>query len=116
MKTLTADEIVQAKGYPEETIDIPEWGGSVTVRSLSMGARSDIAEKAFTGEGDKRKVDNFKFAILSVKHGLIVPKLTDEQADKLADKGPEVIERLLAAIWKLSNLSPESAKNELPQE
>lgn len=111
---LTVDELLAAKDYKEEVLKIPEWGGSVKIRTLSLAARYAINEAAFVESG-KRKVDAVKFVAHTLKHGIVEPRLSEEQALKLVDKNGAVVEKVSGAIWRISGLSDEEAKKGLPR-
>jgi len=111
MKQLTANEVLEAKDFKTETVDVPEWGGCVIVRTLSMGARYHISEASIKDDGKMRHIDNARFAILTFHYGLVDPKVSIEQAEKFMDKSSAAIERVLAAIWRVSGIGEAELKN-----
>lgn len=115
METLTAEQLLAAKDFVEEHVDVPEWGGCVKVRTLSMGARYRIAEGSATLKGREQRVDSVRLAVLTLLHGIVDPKLTEEQAILLAEKNASAVERVIQAIWRASALDTETAKNESPR-
>ena len=58
MPTLTADQILAADDLGLLEIAVPEWGGSVFVRVMSVGER-DSYEKLWMGKKESG-VDNFR--------------------------------------------------------
>jgi len=105
---LTIEAIQTAKDYKEADVEVPEWGGVVKVRTLSMAARYEISEQSMKGG----VVDNMKFAAGSLAHGVVDPKMTYAQTLELLSKhSPEPIQRIVDAVWKLSGLTEEVAKN-----
>lgn len=115
MEMLTVDQILGAKDFIEEILEVPEWGGRVKVKTLSMGARYDIAEKSVAGSGQNRRVDSTQLALLTVLHGVVEPKFSAETVLKLAEKNASAVEKIVAAVWRVSSVEPETIKNGLPQ-
>ena len=112
---LTLDAIKTAKDYREQELDIPEWSGSIKIRTLSMGARYDIAEFSLVQKGKERVVDNKLFAIATLCHGVVDPKINEQQAAEIIEqRSPESIQRILDGIWKISDLTESEIKNGLP--
>lgn len=109
-QTLTAEAILGAKDFKEMLVEMPEWGGAVKVRTLSMGARYEISANARDAKGAR---DNTAMAISTLVHGVVEPKLTREQAQQIvATKPLETVDKVLDAVWRLSGiLEGEAAKN-----
>lgn len=105
---LTAEAIGAAKDYEEAVVAVPEWGGEVRVRTLSMGARYEINTRSVSNG----KMDNAKFAAATIEFGVVEPKLTKEQAEKIvAERAHDPINRLIGRIWELSGIKEQAAKN-----
>lgn len=105
-KQLTADAILQARDFVEKEVDVPEWGGVVRVRSLSMGARYEINDRAVRTGGKDQKIDNLAFAACTLEFGLVEPKLTRTQAEQAVKyRASEPINRICAAVWEISGLA-----------
>jgi hypothetical protein len=104
---LTADQLLAAKAYKTQTLEA--FGGKVVVRTLPMGGRIALRTHAMVAPG---KLDDMKFAAVTLQFGLESPRLTMEQAEKLlAEQPAEVVEPVIAAIWKLSGMEEAAAKN-----
>lgn len=107
---LTAEQLLAAKGYKTETLEA--FGGKVVVRTMPMGGRLAMRAHALVREGDKVRLDDAKFAAVTLQFGLAQPKLTLAQAEQLvADQPQEALQPVLEAIWRLSALTEEQAKN-----
>jgi hypothetical protein len=50
MKSLTKDEILEAADLSTKAVDVPEWGGSVNVRTMT-GADRDAFENTLVEVG-----------------------------------------------------------------
>lgn len=51
MKMLTKDQILAAHDLETKVVDVPAWGGSVTVSELSANSRAAWEELAFDDDG-----------------------------------------------------------------
>ena len=109
---LTVEQIHGAKDFKESVVEVPEWGGPVRIRTLSMAARYEITEKSMRVTAGGREDDNTKFAAATLHLGVIEPKLTYEDAQKIiAAHSFEPIQKLVDEIWKISGMKEDSAKN-----
>ncbi len=113
-KPLTFDDIEAAKDFLEREVEVPEWCGHVTVRTLSMGGRHAINTGSIVGEGKTRRLDHNKFLALTLMYGIKAPKLTEAQADAMLAKSATAVQPIVDAIWEVSKLTTETAKNALP--
>lgn len=101
-KILTLDDIRSASDLGEKTIDVPEWGGSVRVRGLTMEEARDIQRKA-TVDGE---IDEARVVMLTVATGLIEPALDESEMYALNQKKAGVVLRLCIAVNSLTGASP----------
>jgi len=72
---LSRDEILRCSALPSEELSVPEWGGSVRVRSLTAGER-DVFEIEMKDARSHGQVPN-------VPAALAVKVLTDEAGKRL---------------------------------
>lgn len=97
---LSADAILANDDLQESVMDIPEWGGKIRVRGLSV---HDVNESnrlsLVAGEVDPEKV-----TCMTVVFGCVEPKFTPEQAGALARKSASVLNRIGAEIFRLSGV------------
>jgi hypothetical protein len=63
MATLSKNQILAAKDEVVKTISVPEWGGEVCIRAMSVGER-DRYENEFIRNKDKG-VENFRTKFLA---------------------------------------------------
>lgn len=105
---LKLDEIKTAKDFREEVVSVPEWGGEVRVRTLSMGARYEISTISEKAGG----VDTLKFAASTMAHGVSDPVMTYDQAlEVIKTRAPEPIQRIIDAVWAVSGIAEATIKN-----
>jgi hypothetical protein len=109
IKFLTVEDILNAKDLREKVIEVPEWGGSLTIRELTAGDRDwlqasmlnklddDEAVVIETDEGQKIKITGFqtKVVALSVVDAESKRRLfSNEQISDLAQKSGVVLSRI----------------------
>jgi len=114
-KLLTKDEILAADDRNTEVVDVPEWGGAVTVRALS-GTERDRYEGSMVRyrRTEKGTVEIEAVETENVRARLVSMSVVGEDgarlfgdADVLAlgDKSAAALERVFTAAQRLSNLS-----------
>lgn len=97
---LTADALLGAQDREEKIVEMPEWGGSVKIAALSLGAFQDAQERA-TVNGE---VDEKRMAVELIVAGMIDPKLDDNAAAQLRDKSIGSLTKLMLEIATLSKV------------
>ena len=110
MNKLTKDQILSAQDVVIETIDVPEWGGSVNVRSITAAERGQIEAAAATfkethGKGDFAKTFTLKFAALALCDERGARLFKDEEVSALAQKNASVISRIAEVAQRLSGFT-----------
>jgi hypothetical protein len=104
MARLTREEILQVKDLREEEIEIPEWGGSIVVRSLSGNARQKLVMNCMDKAG---KMDIQKLYPMLLIAGCVEPQFTKADTDGLNEKSAAALEKAGKAIMKLSGMALE---------
>lgn len=100
MTQLTVEQIIAAQDLGEEIVEMPEWGGTVTIRGLGYGEWVDLREAATVGgQQDERQMARLLFAA-----ALVSPVVTAEQAELLVDKSSAAVTRLVEAIVTMSHI------------
>jgi hypothetical protein len=103
---LTLEQIQEVDDRPEKVVEMPEWGGNVRIKALSVDGVTEATDRArVNGE-----VDDMKAAMNMVIAGVIEPKLTPESAALLTGKSAAAVTRLVNEISKLSGISADDAK------
>jgi hypothetical protein len=106
---LNRSQILEATDLGFEEMEVPEWGGSVRVRTMT-GAERD----AFESEIYEMKGESVKFNRENFRARLLVRTIADEKNDRLfsdADiavlgkKSARVLDRLFAIAQKLNGIS-----------
>jgi len=109
---LTRDSILQADDLPKESVDVPEWGGQVWVRTLS-GTERDAFEQSMVNKKNKPNMDNVRarFAVLTIcdEAGDRLFKAAD--ADELGKKSAAALDRVFAVAQRLNGFSDQDQKD-----
>jgi hypothetical protein len=91
---LTPDAILEADDRPTADVEVPEWGGHVRVRALSLESYLDLKEQA--GDDERQLTRMMLHEALVGEDG--EPMLTLEQAGALLDKSATAIGKVMQAI------------------
>ncbi len=101
MGILTRDAILNAQDLAEEVVPVPEWGGAVKVRGLSLSARVHILEMTNQSGGN---VNVARAETLTFVMGVVEPSFTEGDCDALRAKSNAAITRVNRAIMRLSGI------------
>lgn len=119
MALLTRDQILSAADLKRETLDVPEWGGEVIVRSLT-GAERDAFEDSVVKQRGKTRELNLRNARARLVSLSLIDEsgsrlFSDGDVEALGRKSAAALDRVFAAAQRLSGLTEndidELAKN-----
>lgn len=102
MGILNRDLILNANDLPREEVQVPEWGGSVFVRTMT-GSERDRFEHAWR-ENPGRDVRG-RIAALTICDEAGKPMFTEADATRLGVKSSAALDRILAVSMRLSGLT-----------
>jgi hypothetical protein len=111
MGTLTRQAILAASDLTSEEVAVPEWGGTVTVRTLTGTERNAFAASLVGPDG---KVDARRY-----NHRLVAASMVDEtgaplfaldEVDMLAAKSGPALERVFAVAERLNGASQQAVE------
>ena len=109
MTLLSKTEILTANDLQTEDVEVPEWGGSVRVRSFTGRERDAFEASMVRGDGRDRRVDltNMRARLvgLTVIDETGQRLFTDEEVDLLGAKSGAALDRVFAIAQKLNGLS-----------
>ena len=117
---LTKDQILEADDLRTETVDVPEWGGSVLVRTMSGTDRDAFEASMITLSPDGTRKPNMtnmraKLVALTVVDDAANRLFDASDVDRLALKSASALERVFAAAQRINALGvdaqDEIAKN-----
>lgn len=110
---LTKNQILEADDLRTETVDVPEWGGSVLVRTMSGTDRDAFEASMITIASDGSRKPN----MTNMRAKLVALTVVDEagnllfdvsDVDRLARKSAAALERVFAAAQRINGLGVEA--------
>jgi len=111
MSLLTKKDILEAKDFKEETVNVPEWGGEVKLRGLTASER-DAFEHALFEQADS---PGMKVVRSSLCARCIIDEkgkrlFTDADIKALGEKSAIALNRVFKVAQKLSGLREEDVE------
>lgn len=108
--TLTADQILAADDLGLKEVAVPEWGGSVYIRVMSVGERDEY-ERMWIGKKETG-VENFRTQylarVLCDEKGKLL--FTKQQTEALAGKSGAAMGRLFDEAMKHNRMTEEDVE------
>lgn len=108
MSSLTRDAILAALDLPTETVDVPEWGGSVVVRGLNGTDRDAFEAEMFQSKGKDTELNR-----VNLRSRLLVRTVvgedgkrlfTDTDIAPLGAKSAVALDRVFGVSMRLSGI------------
>lgn len=100
MGRLTREQLLGAADLQEETVRVPEWGGDVLVRGLSLAAYQEVQQAATV----KGEVDGDRLTVHLLMAGIVDPRLTPDDFEQLRGKSMSPLNRIAGVVMRLSGL------------
>lgn len=109
MALLTKEQILRVKDIETRTVNVPEWGGDVLVRSLSATERDYFESKLVDQSGGKVRAN-----LQNIKARLASMAIVDEEGNRvfseqeiaiLGTKSAAALNRISEAITDMSGIS-----------
>jgi len=106
---LTKEQILKANDLPTETVPVPEWGGSVNVRTMT-GREKDVLTSRYISakEGDRPSVPfgvNLAATCICDEKGNRL--FTDAEIEVLGGKSAAALDRVNEVAGRLNRLTKE---------
>lgn len=104
---LSQEEILAADDVVYDDVQVPEWGGVVRVRSLTVGESVSITDMSRVS-GDKKnplKVDTRRAMFLTFQKGVVNPPIDANVLERLMNKNSGVVLRVVTRINELSGVT-----------
>ena len=104
--SLSKDAILKADDLPRELVQVPEWGGTVWVRTMT-GAERDAFEASVAASADTPNLTNIRarLAVLCVVDDKGKRLFADADAEALGGKSAAALSRVFEAGQKLNGLT-----------
>ena len=106
MAILTTEALLAASDLPEQTVEVPEWGGSVRLRALTVGQLQDVRKRSTV----KGEIDGELMDIHFLLEAMVEPRLGLDQVGALTAKNNAVVSRLVREAVILSNAGPNAVE------
>lgn len=111
MKILTKDEILQADDIRKEEVEVPEWGGSVWVKTMSGSERDRFEASIISAKGERNLVNlRAKIVAMSVIDESGKRLFTFEDALELGKKSARALDRVFSVAQRLSGFTPQDVE------
>ena len=111
MDLLDRAAILAAKDFTVKTVQTPEWGGSIAIKSFDGATRSELIKPAKDGGGVPDDwMEQIIVASACDKDGN--PLFTPEDLPALRKKNAVVLERIFTAAIELNGLSSDTVEKE----
>lgn len=114
-KLLTKEDILKAEDRKTIKVEVKEWGGVITMRSLSGSERDSFEASVVQGVGRDTRMN-----MINLRAKLVALCVVDDKGERLFKKQDEVVElgkkngkvldRLFRKAQGLSGLSDEAVK------
>lgn len=109
MGFLSRQQIIDADDVEYDTVECPEWGGTVRLRSIRGTQRDAYEQSVITGSGADRKMNlrnaRAKLIVLCAVDETGRPLFTAEDVTELGKKNAAPLDRLFDACRKLAGMS-----------
>lgn len=114
--TLTRNQILQSEDLPRELVEVPEWGGSVWVKSLT-GKERDALEAVVANIGEDGKAHT---NLVNLRARLGSLTMTDEKGKRLftdgdvkglGEKSAAALDRVFSVAQRLAKLTDKDVKS-----
>lgn len=108
-KLLSQKDILDVEDLETQTIDIPEWGGVVRLKTMTGSERDSYEASLFNGDGKKQKMDLRNVRAKLVGRVLIddngVRLFSDSQIAILGNKSAAALDKIFAVAQKMNGFS-----------
>ena len=101
-KKLSIQDLLAIPDASDETLDVEIPGyGTITIQALSLSKHREMREESFKGD----KFDEARWYTLLLKHGIVEPELSFDDAAAMAKKRVGLVDDILASILQISGLT-----------
>lgn len=112
MGYLTRDEILKADDLPTREVQVPEWGGTVLVRTIEGWERDEFETSIAGVERAGIEPDHENIRARMVSLAVIDEKrqrlFSEDDVHQLGRKSPKALDRVYEAAIDLAGMKPDS--------
>jgi hypothetical protein len=106
IRILTAEDLAQVLDRHEQVLEVPEWGGAIKLKAMSLTQRDEMMAKVTDNKRVDGQVDGAKMVRYLCLYGVSEPKLTEEI---ISTKSWTVIDRIAQAVMRLNGMDQGAA-------
>jgi hypothetical protein len=106
-RVLTLEDIEQVQDVTERTVPVPQWNGSVVVRSITKRQMREIKRNSRDKDGELQEELVEKQVFIA---GLVDPAVDDDAYEKLLDKSSAAVDTITKAILDQSHLTEDKVE------
>lgn len=103
MNILSAEQILQVQDLKIEKLDLPEWGGTICLRTMRSVDR-DQFEMLMTDRGPKKNV-RAKLASMTICDEAGTLMFSEKQVDSLGNKSAKALQKIFTKALEMNNFS-----------
>lgn len=103
---LSREAVLTADDLPTEWVEVPEWGGSLQIRALTVREVENIMRLSTNKKG---AVNTTQSSLLMFVRAVVEPKFTDMDIDDLKGKSALVF-RIVKDINRLSGITDDAVE------
>jgi hypothetical protein len=99
-RILSLEQIMESDDITEKPVEIPQWGGSVIVRSLSHRVMREIKRSIADRQSveSEEDIDEDELEKWIFIKGMVEPVISEDQYEQLLDKSTGAIQKILSEI------------------
>ena len=103
MAILTKEDVLNAPDIREKVVEVPEWGGSVKVKTFTRAQHQVMRERAvIDGVFSKNRYEMLMFV-----EGVVEPKFTESDVEAILQKSSTAVGRVMEEILSVIGAGPE---------
>jgi hypothetical protein len=108
------DRIIAADDIGKELVEVPEWGVSVEVRTISTGMRSKMLKSAQTKDGEVDLDRLYPMLLIATVFDpeLDEPVFSEDDYNLIQDKSAQAVERVAKKAMEMSGMVPDAVDEE----
>lgn len=113
MSLLTRDQILSADDLQTKDVYVPQWKGTVRIRTMTAGERDLFEQMMFSGKNKDDRRDNVRAAMLSLT--VVDDKgnrlFSEDHVKKLKDKSAAAVDKIFAEVQKMNAVSDDDVED-----
>ena len=111
---LTKDQILKANDLVTQEVDVPEWGGVVTVKGMTGTERDSFEQAIIETKGNSTKAN-----LANIRARLCALTMVDDKGERLfadsemrmlGNKSAKALDKVFAVAQKLNGMSPDDVE------